>query len=86
QPTNAGNAAVFGTMAGERISLPWSPGNTCGRVTPSCPIRPGVAYTYSFTGSVPVRLPSGLMTVRWELLDINQRPFLCVDFDVQLVE
>ncbi|TGZ59318.1 hypothetical protein CRM22_009153 [Opisthorchis felineus] len=86
QRTTIGEAVVFGTLAGERISLPWSHGNACGRVTPPCPIVPGEEYTYTYTGVVPTRYPAGVMTVRWELLDARMQPFLCVDFDVQLVD
>ncbi|TGZ43832.1 hypothetical protein CRM22_011213 [Opisthorchis felineus] len=80
------NAVVHGTMAGERITVLWSHNDVCGYVAHSCPLLPGRVYTYIFEGLVPTRYPAGVLRVRWELLDNEVRPFLCVEFNVQLVD
>ncbi|KAG5441610.1 NPC intracellular cholesterol transporter 2 a, variant 2 [Clonorchis sinensis] len=80
------DAAVHGRMASERITVLWSHNDVCDHVDQSCPLLPGRVYTYTFEGLVPSRYPAGVMRVRWELLDSEVTPFLCVEFNVQLVD
>ncbi|TGZ69400.1 hypothetical protein CRM22_003759 [Opisthorchis felineus] len=81
-----GGALIRGMSAGERSQLPMPHNGVCGRVIPPCPIQTGETYAYYYTGEVPNSLPTGLMTIRWELLNFHGAPFLCVEFRVLIAQ
>ncbi|TGZ59316.1 hypothetical protein CRM22_009152 [Opisthorchis felineus] len=70
---------------GERILVLLPHNGLCIHVTPSCPIKEGGEYIYSFTGAVPDDAEIGPVTVRWELFYTGGRMFICAEFQVEIV-
>ncbi|GAA55903.1 Niemann-Pick C2 protein [Clonorchis sinensis] len=82
----AGDARFEGSFGGRPVLLPFAPNGVCRRLNPPCPILPGRFYVYSYTDVIPQELRSGLLNVRWKLLNASGVEFLCVDFSIQIVE
>ncbi|TGZ63260.1 hypothetical protein CRM22_007022 [Opisthorchis felineus] len=71
---------------GERILVLLPQNGLCIHVTPSCPIKKGAEYIYSYTGRVPGTAEIGPVNIRWELLYTDGRMFLCVEFPVEIAQ
>ncbi|TGZ71654.1 hypothetical protein CRM22_002521 [Opisthorchis felineus] len=82
---NAGEVSVEGGYNSKTkvISLPQS--SVCRNLTPPCPVRGGVSYTYRYTAIVRGYITPGLLNIRWNLLDTNRRSFVCVQFQAKFV-
>ncbi|OON21855.1 ML domain protein, partial [Opisthorchis viverrini] len=78
----AGGSTIQGVFPAGPIRVPLQVNGVCAQLVPPCPIEVGEVYTYEVTDRVPDTLPPGLLTIRWELLNDNGTPFLCIEFPV----
>ncbi|TGZ71217.1 hypothetical protein CRM22_002764 [Opisthorchis felineus] len=80
----AGGANIQGLYPAGPIRVPLQRNGVCAQLVPGCPIVAGEAYAYHIAGLVPNNLREGPMTMRWELLNNNGVPFLCIEFPVEI--
>ncbi|GAA54175.1 Niemann-Pick C2 protein [Clonorchis sinensis] len=78
---DAGGHRVEG---GERILVLLPENGLCIHMTPSCPIKMGAEYVYSYSGTVPDNAEIGPVIVRWVLLYTDGSTFLCAEFPVEI--
>ncbi|KAG5452871.1 Phosphatidylglycerol/phosphatidylinositol transfer protein [Clonorchis sinensis] len=84
QDIAAGDAVVQGIYNNQTMQLPFADKPVCNHLTPQCPIKEDKTYTFSHTHLVSQDFQLVSLEVRWELLDSNRVPFVCVQFPVQI--
>ncbi|OON18045.1 ML domain protein, partial [Opisthorchis viverrini] len=80
----AGDAVVQGIYNNQTIPLPFPDKTVCSHLTPQCPIKEGKTYSFSHTHLVSQDFQLVSLEIRWELLDSDKMPFVCVQFPVQI--
>ncbi|TGZ71656.1 hypothetical protein CRM22_002522 [Opisthorchis felineus] len=85
QSVSAGGTKVQAALTTGFRTIPMPDSDVCGHLTPACPVLAKQLYSYTYASVVRGETPSGQMTIKWELLDTKKDPFLCVQFEVQIV-
>ncbi|OON16211.1 hypothetical protein X801_07978 [Opisthorchis viverrini] len=85
QSVSAGGTKVQAASTAEFTTIPMPDSDVCDHLTPACPVLAKGLYSYTYASVVRGETPLGRVTVQWELLDTKKDPFLCVQFEVQIV-
>ncbi|GAA47184.1 Niemann-Pick C2 protein [Clonorchis sinensis] len=82
----SGMAIANSIYNGVTKSLRLKDPDLCDHLLPSCPVKTGKTYVFSYTGTVNWKIPDIKIYLQWQLANQYTWPFLCVQFPVQFTE
>lgn len=80
-----GKSVVHAIINGLHVPFSLPNPDLCKFITPSCPIKSGAVYTYSYTLFMKSIYPSIRLNLQWELQDsATNKDLVCIKFPVSV--